>query len=104
MTIFMTMLYVFVVVPGILEEAGLPRGPITVAIILISGLTTIVMGLYSNRPFALAPGLGSVAFLSITLVVTEGLPWETGMGMVFILGVFFVLFMIFVFFDFVFNL
>lgn len=95
MTIFMTMLYVFVVVPGILEEAGLPRGPITVAIILISGLTTIVMGLYSNRPFALAPGLGSVAFLSITLVVTEGLPWETGMGMVFISGVLFVLFTIF---------
>lgn len=95
MTIFMTMLYVFVVVPGILEEAGIPRGPVTVAVILISGLTTIVMGLYSNRPFALAPGLGSVAFLSVTLVVTEGLPWETGMGMVFISGVLFILFTIF---------
>src|SRR5690625_5510245 len=58
----------------------------------MAGLTTIAMGLYSNRPFALAPGLGSVAFRGVSLVATEGLPWETGMGMVFISGVLFVLF------------
>lgn len=92
LTTFMTMLYVFVIVPGILVEAGIPKGPITVSVILMAGLTTILMGLYSNRPFALAPGLGSVAFLGVTLVATEGLPWETGMGMVFISGVLFVLF------------
>lgn len=95
LTTFMTMLYVFVIVPGILMEAGIPKGPITVAVILMSGLTTIAMGLYSNRPFALAPGLGSVAFLAVTLVSTEGIPWETAMGMVFISGVLFVLFTIF---------
>ncbi|HLR73692.1 MAG TPA: NCS2 family permease [Virgibacillus sp.] len=95
LTTFMTMLYVFVIVPGILTEAGIPKGPITVAVILMAGLTTIAMGLYSNRPFALAPGLGSVAFLAVTLVATEGIPWETGMGMVFISGVIFVLFTIF---------
>lgn len=95
LTTFMTMLYVFVIVPGILTEAGIPKGPITVAVILMAGLTTIAMGLYSNRPFALAPGLGSVAFLAVTLVATEGIPWETGMGMVFISGIIFVLFTIF---------
>jgi AGZA family xanthine/uracil permease-like MFS transporter len=95
LTTFMTMLYVLIVVPGMLEEAGMPRGAVTVAVILMTGIITIIMGLYSNRPFALAPGLGSVAFLSVTLVVAEGIPWQVGMGMVFISGVLFVLFTIF---------
>lgn len=94
-TTFITMLYVFVVVPGLLAEGGMPIGPITVAVILMTGITTIAMGLYSNRPFALAPGLGSVAFLAVTLVATEGIKWETAMGMVFISGIVFVLFTIF---------
>lgn len=95
LTVFMTMLYVLIVVPGMLEGAGIPIGPVTVAVILMTGLITIIMGVYSNRPFALAPGLGSVAFLSVTLVMVEGIPWEVGMGMVFISGVLFVLFTIF---------
>lgn len=91
----MTMAYVLVVVPGILESAGIPRGPVTVAVILMTAVITILMGLYSNRPFALAPGLGSVAFLAVTLVVFEDIPWQTAMGMVFISGVLFVLFTLF---------
>ncbi|WP_025785783.1 NCS2 family permease [Sporosarcina sp. D27] len=94
LTVFMTMLYVLIVVPGMLDNAGLPKGPATVAVILMTGVITIIMGLYSNRPFALAPGLGSVAFLSVTLVLSEGIPWQTGMGMVFISGILFVLFTI----------
>ncbi|MTW87178.1 NCS2 family permease [Virgibacillus dakarensis] len=95
LTVFMTMLYVLIVVPGMLDEAGIPKGPITVAVILMTGIVTIIMGIYSNRPFALAPGLGSVAFLSVTLVAAEGISWQVGMGMVFISGVLFVLFTIF---------
>lgn len=91
-TTFATMLYTFAVVPGILEEAGVPLGPLTTALIIMAGLTTIAMGLFSNRPFALAPGLGSVAFFSVTLVATEGLDWETAAGMVFISGMLFILF------------
>lgn len=95
LTTFATMLYTFAVVPGMLEEASLPKGAMTTALILMAGLTTIAMGLFSNRPFALAPGLGSVAFFSVTLVATEGLPWETGIGMVFISGILFLLFTVF---------
>ncbi|UOQ94735.1 NCS2 family permease [Halobacillus shinanisalinarum] len=95
LTTFMTMLYVLIVVPGMLEEAGMPKGPVTVAVILMTGIVTIAMGIYSNRPFALAPGLGSVAFLAVTLAVAEGIPWQVGMGMVFVSGILFVLFTIF---------
>lgn len=92
LTTFATMLYVFAVVPGMLAETSMPIGATTTALILMAGITTIVMGLFSNRPFALAPGLGSVAFFSVTLVATEGLPWQTGIGMVFISGILFILF------------
>src|SRR5699024_10534151 len=63
LTTFMTMLYVFVIVQDILVESGIPKGPITVSVILMAVLTTILMWFYSNRRFALAPCLGSVAFL-----------------------------------------
>lgn len=92
LTIFMTMLYVLIVVPGMLAGAGMPKGPVTVATILMIGIVTIIMGLFTNRPFALAPGLGSVAFLAVTLVTAEEIPWQTGMGMVFISGMLFLLF------------
>jgi len=95
LTIFMTMLYVLIIVPGMLEEAGIPKGPVTVSVILMTGIVTIMMGIYSNRPFALAPGLGSVAFLAVTLVVAEGIPWQIAIGMVFISGILFILFTVF---------
>ncbi|MPY97047.1 MAG: NCS2 family permease [Actinophytocola sp.] len=90
-TTFATMAYILAVVPGLLESGGMPRGPVTVAVAAMAALSTIVMGLYSNRPLALAPGLGSVAFIALTLAVAEGIPWQTSMGMVFISGVAFVL-------------
>ncbi|MDY0395084.1 NCS2 family permease [Virgibacillus halophilus] len=92
LTIFMTMLYVLIVVPGMLASAGIPKGTATVTVIIMTGVISIIMGIYSNRPFVLAPGLGSVAFLTVTLVVAEDIPWQVGMGMVFISGLLFVLF------------
>jgi len=90
-TTFATMAYVLAVVPGLLESGGMPREPVTVAVALMSALTTLAMGLFTNRPLALAPGLGSVAFIALTLAVAEDIPWQTSMGMVFISGIGFVL-------------
>ncbi|SEF00498.1 NCS2 family permease [Ruania alba] len=90
-TTFATMAYVLAVVPGILAEGGVPRGPVTVAIIVMAALSTLAMGIVTNRPLALAPGLGSVAFIAFTLGAVEGIPWQTSMGMVFISGLVFVL-------------
>lgn len=94
-TTFATMAYVLAVVPGILEAGGVPRGPVTVAIIVMAALSTLAMGIFTNRPLALAPGLGSVAFIALTLSAVEGIPWQTSMGMVFISGVAFVLLTVF---------
>ena len=95
LTTFVTMAYVLAVVPSTLGAAGVPKGPITVSLILMIAVTTIAMGLYTNRPFALAPGMGSVAFVAYTLVLGNKIPWQTAMGMVFISGTAFVLLTIF---------
>lgn len=94
-TTFATMAYVLAVVPGILEAGGVPRAAVTVAIILMAAVSTLAMGLFTNRPLALAPGLGSVAFIAFTLSAVEGIPWQTSMGMVFLSGVAFVLLTVF---------
>lgn len=95
LTTFVTMAYVLAVVPSTQAAAGLPKGPMTVALILVIAVCTIAMGLYTNRPLALAPGMGSVAFLTYTLVVTNQIPVEVAFGMVFIEGIFFVLMTVF---------
>lgn len=55
---FMTMVYIVVVNPAILEVAGIPRGPSVVATVLSAFIGTILMGLYAKRPFAIAPTWG----------------------------------------------
>src|SRR5699024_12804629 len=67
LTTFATMLYVFAVIPSMLEEAGIPQAPATTALILMAGLTTVAMGLFTNCPFSLTPASGSFAFLSVPL-------------------------------------
>lgn len=74
LTIFATMGYVLAVVPRMMAEAGLPQGAVLTALVLMIFLTTVAMGLYTNRPFVLAPGMGSVAIFSITLVQLQHVP------------------------------
>jgi AGZA family xanthine/uracil permease-like MFS transporter len=44
------------------------------------------MGLVSNYPLALAPGMGMNAYFTFTVVKGMGIPWETALGCVFISG------------------
>jgi AGZA family xanthine/uracil permease-like MFS transporter len=85
-TTFMTMAYIIFVNPGILAAAGVPASGAMVATTLAAGLITIVMGLATNYPFALASGMGLNAFVAFGLVKGMGLSWQTAMGMVFLEG------------------
>ena len=53
------------------------------------------MGLVSNMPFALAPGMGSNAVLAKSIVLAGIASWQVGLGMVFISGTVFLLLSIF---------
>ena len=76
LTTFVTMAYVLATVPSLLGNAGLDRNVMFTAMILLIILTTCAMAFYTNRPFALAPGLvpgGMILAILITTVI--GIPF-----------------------------
>ncbi len=88
-TTFLTMAYIIVVNPAILEAAGIPKGPSMTATILAAAFGTLVMGVYAKRPFALAPYMGENAFIAFTVVKALGYPWQTALGAIFLAGLLF---------------
>lgn len=88
-TTFMTMAYIIILNPAILSEAGIPKGPATVATILSAIFGTLLMGFYAKRPFAIAPYMGENAFIAYTVVNILGYSWQTAIGAIFISGVIF---------------
>ncbi len=48
LTTFLTMSYIIVVNPGILEVAGIPKGPSTVATIIAAVAGSTIMAFYAN--------------------------------------------------------
>jgi AGZA family xanthine/uracil permease-like MFS transporter len=93
-TTFVTMAYIIVVNPAILAAAGIPIGPSTVATILTAAFGSLLMGLYANRPIAVAPYMGENAFIAFGLVAL-GATWEQRLGSVFVAGVVFLLLTVF---------
>src|SRR6516225_438816 len=66
-TTFATMAYIIVVNPAILQPAGFPIKATTIATILTAIFGTLLMGLYANRPLAVAPYMGENAFIAYSL-------------------------------------
>ncbi|MCP4644987.1 MAG: NCS2 family permease, partial [bacterium] len=93
LTTFTTMSYIVFVQPTVLHACGMPFGSVLVATCLSSALACILMGLYANYPFALAPGMGENFFFAFTVCSTfaggMGFSWQAGLAIVFISGVIF---------------
>ena len=85
-TTFLTMAYIVVVNPAILGEAGMPVAGVAAATCVAAAFGSILMGLLSNTPLALAPGMGMNAYFTYTVVKGLGVPWETALGCVFLSG------------------
>ena len=71
LTTFVTMAYVLATIPNILAGAGYDKHTTLTAMILLIILTSCAMALVTNRPFALAPGLGSVGIIA-SMITNEG--------------------------------
>jgi adenine/guanine/hypoxanthine permease len=95
MTTFIVMSYIIFVNPAILgfagvpglENQGLPFDAVLTSTCLVAGVMTIIMGLYTNMAYALAPGLGINAVVAFTLVAQNGLGFPEAMGLVVIEGI-----------------
>ncbi len=86
-TTFMTMAYIIAANPMILSAAGMDKGAVVLATCIVSGIITIVMGLFSNYPIALAPGMGINAFFAFAICKGMGIDWRVGLGFFFIEGI-----------------
>ena len=90
-TTFITMAYIIFVNPQMMSDSGMDYDASFVGTCLAAALACIVMGLYSNWPVALAPGMGLNAFFTYTVVGEMGYSWEVALGAVFLAGILFVI-------------
>src|SRR5215207_8790784 len=84
---FLTMAYIVFVNPAILSAAGMPFGAVAVSTALAAAIFTVIMGLTTNLPFALASGLGLNAYVAFTIIIGQDVPWPVAMACVVIEGV-----------------
>ncbi|HAQ55885.1 MAG TPA: guanine permease, partial [Acholeplasmatales bacterium] len=57
-TTFFAMVYIIFVNPNILSATGMPKEAVFLATIFATVIGTLVMALFANVPYALAPGMG----------------------------------------------
>ena len=85
LTTFLTMAYIIAVNPAILSAAGMDKQALIAVTCIMSGVATLTVGLLTNSPIAMAPGLGLNSIFAY-LVVSEKMDWPTALGVVFIAG------------------
>lgn len=90
-TTFMTMAYILAVNPSILSEAGMDANAVLIATCLASFIGTVCMAFMANMPFALSAGMGLNAYLAYTVVLGQGISWQTALFAVFIEGIIFII-------------
>ena len=100
-TTFLTMAYILLVNPAMLTlaigdgtDAGNAQafGDILFATAIAAFVGCVVMGLWANLPFALAPGMGLNAYFTFTVVnFGMGIAWELALFAVFVEGLLFLL-------------
>jgi len=89
LTTFIVMSYIIFVNPSILGLGGkgLPFAAALTSTCLVAGVMTILMGLVTNRAYAIAPGMGLNAVVAFSLVLGQGLTFKSAMGLVVLEGV-----------------
>ncbi|WP_394188747.1 NCS2 family permease [Paenisporosarcina quisquiliarum] len=93
MTTFLTMVYIVIVNPFILADAGVPFDQVFLATIISAVVGTLWMGLFANYPIAIAPGMGLNAFFTYTVVISSNgeINFITAFSAVFIAGLLFII-------------
>lgn len=94
-TTFLATMYIIIVNPAILSQAGLPFSGVLTATILVSAFSSIMMGFYAKNPIVLAPGMGINAYFTFTVVLGMGIDWHVALGAVFWSGIIFFLLSVF---------
>ncbi|OOH87568.1 permease [Pasteurellaceae bacterium 15-036681] len=89
LTTFLAMVYSVIVVPGMLSAAGFPAESVFIATCLVSGLGSILIGLWANAPMAIGCAISLTAFTAFSLVLGQGVSIPVALGAIFLMGVLF---------------
>lgn len=88
---FITMSYILAVNPSILGATGMDATAVMLATAIVSAISTILMGLLANLPFALSAGMGLNAFFAYSVVIGRGYSWQMALFCVFVEGLIFII-------------
>ncbi len=83
------MVYIAIVNPSILHDAGMDQGAVFTATCLVTAAGCILTGLLANTPIGVAPGMALNIYFTYSVVQGMGVPWQQALAMVFISGVLF---------------
>ena len=86
LTTFLTMAYILLVNPAMLAVAGIPFDDALFATAIAAFVGCTIMGLWANKPFALAPGMGLNAYFTFAVVIGMGIPWKIALAAVLVEG------------------
>ncbi|KRN76279.1 NCS2 family permease [Weissella minor] len=86
LTTFVAMAYIIFLNPAVLSLTGMPSQGVFLATILTAVTGTLIIGLFANLPYALAPSIGMQAMFTYTIVFGLGYTWKQALGMVFLVG------------------
>lgn len=84
--LFLSISYLFIVLPNIYADAGLDIEKATIAVALVIAISTIIASFLTKLPIVIAPGIALSSFAVYTLVKQKGISWETILVAVFIEG------------------
>ncbi|MDD7570066.1 MAG: NCS2 family permease [[Actinobacillus] rossii] len=91
LTTFLAMVYFVIVVPNMLGAAGFPAESVFIATCLVSGLGSILIGLWANAPMAIGCAISLTAFTAFSLVLGQQVSIPVALGAVFLMGLVFTL-------------
>ena len=89
-TTFMTMAYILAVNPTMLSATGMDKTAVLLTTAISAFIGTLIMALYANYPFALAPGMGLNAYFAYTVCGTMGYSWQVALAAVMVEGLVFI--------------
>ncbi len=87
LTTFLAMSYIIALNPLILSNAGVPISATITSTCFGAGIMTILMGIFANRPLALASGLGINSMIAVATTTLCNGDWHAAMGVIFVEGV-----------------
>ncbi|WP_237388060.1 NCS2 family permease [Xenorhabdus sp. Sc-CR9] len=91
LTTFLAMVYSVIVVPGMLGQAGFPHAAVFISVCLVTGVGSLLMGLWVNLPMAIGCALSLCTFTAFSLVLGQQVSIPVALGAVFLMGCLFTL-------------